>query len=268
MGDFKFTPDEYKAGLKPALMELVTPGSDSSLSQQTAALVESGRPEAFYAPAVRVVLDAALNTVTQPSVTARLPREVEIRRNIAIHCATYAVNLAQYSNLFPQYYRNNQELMAVASDNPSIDDLEDNEYLTSIGEAPFFDAAIACGGALRILQANDNKVNEEPAAVIARSTGLLAISGIYKGNSPKAVEFLGAPYADPQHMEVRDGEEGIKVHFTDTATTHLRSLSQPNRGCPAAKLDAENAHVSLLEQYWKRMAHYLVPPDASVDAIK
>src|SRR5579862_4295508 len=102
--DFEFDKAETKAGLKPPLMDMLFTHVYDSVASQSANLVSKGSPEALYAPAVKVIVDAALNTVELPEVQERLPLEVRDRRNIAAWCAEYATNLALMLQLFPAYY--------------------------------------------------------------------------------------------------------------------------------------------------------------------
>lgn len=136
-GGFEFTDTELKAGLKPPIMSLLSGEEYAAVSRQAAGLVEDGLSHALYAPAVNVIVDSALSAVNLPSVQQRLPLEVGIRRNIALYCAEYATNIALMLDIFNLYYGGNQDLMPLSANREKMDDLRDNEYLSSIGKAPF-----------------------------------------------------------------------------------------------------------------------------------
>jgi len=264
-GGFEFTRLELKAGIEPPLLSLLFSDAYDTVAQGAADVVEAGRSEAFYAPAVKVIIDSTLSTVTQPGIQERLPREVGLRRNIALNCAEYATGVAILLDAFRRYYGANPRLLGLGICDVDFEELRSQDYLESLGKAPIFDAAVASGGALRALQASSETFTETPAEVIARSSGLLAVSGIYKGHSRRAMNFLGLPYARSEHYVIQDGEKGPEVTFTRNAKAFLASLREEGRGCPAGKIESPTqVGGTLLEEYWGRMVRYLIPQNATV----
>jgi hypothetical protein len=263
MSGFEITASEAKEGIKPEIMDFLFGPNFDEISRNSADLVRSGSPEALYVPAVKLIVGATLNVLSLPDVAERLPQEVAARRSAALYAAEYATNLALTVDAFSHYYAKNSDLNNLAVRKGDALAIRDKTYLLSLGQAPFYDVSIVSGGAHRVIQ--ENNISETPSDVIARSTGLLAISGVYKGHSRKAVNYLGNPYARSEHLALEGQENDPNVGFTPLANEFLRGLHEKGRGCPAGKIPSGASEGTLLEEYWGKIVTYLVPPDATTD---
>jgi len=263
MSSFVLDREEIKAGIKPEIMDFLFGSNYDELSEIAADLVKEGRSEARYLPAVRLIVGSALRVLELPEVAGRLPQEIAARRNAALHAAECATNLALATDTLTQYYVDNPFLMNLTVKSGEEGALRNKEYLLSLGQSPFFDVAGVSGAALNLIRERD--VSGSPPDIIARSTGLLAISGVYKGDSDVAVDYLGLPYASTEHLGLQEGIDGPEVDFTAEAKDFLGNLHVQGRGCPAGKVTEQGADHSLLEEYWRKLVYYLVPENATAE---
>jgi len=261
---FQLSTEEATIGLKPPIVDLLASELYENVSRQSAELIANGSPEAMFSPFVKVILDSALNTLTLPTVQERLPKEVVERRTIGAYCAQYATNLLLHFDLPTKYFGSHYALFPLLLLPNSAKNLRNKEYLTNLGSAPFSDVSIVAGGALRAIR-SQTELTESPANVIAGSRGLLAVSGVYKGNVQEAVRYLGIPYATADHFMLYDDPKGLRVGFVDETKSFLQNLYVPGRGCPAGKMRADNGEQSMLSEYWERLVDYLIPADATTD---
>jgi hypothetical protein len=261
---FSVTNQQLKDGYIPAFLEFTAVRPYQELSERTRELILRGHGNALYVPVVRMLIEASLGVVTQPGVEPTLPREVATRSRIAAHYAEQAANFGTDRELFQGFYELNPQFNGLRVSRGDKEALSDPKYLASLGGAPFFDVGVVSGGALKLLK--ERGVEENPADVIARSTGLLAIAGIHKGYTEELINFLGVPYANVDYLEISKTSEGVKVKFNDVAKSALEKCRVLGRGCPASRIPSADAtKKSLLHEYWESIVHYLVPADATVD---
>lgn len=254
------TPSELQTGMS-VVADFIAGGMYDDIDRQAAEVANEGAPYVIYAPAVKAMLDASLEILAVPSVEERLPREVMRRQNVAVAVAGYVSGVIIQAQGFYDHYGRDPELLGLM-DASDLLSLNDQTYMQSIGQAPFSDVASACGGGVLALQ--ERGITEPAPAVLARSKGLLAIAGIYKGYAEKASDMLGQPYIDPKHMEVIETESGTALRFTPATTEALRKFYVSGRGCPAARLASKEQAETLLSEYWRKIVHFLLPEGATV----
>lgn len=240
----------------------------TAISASVRELVDSGHGEALYVPAVKYIVDATLGIVTQPQIEPRLPKSVTARSQVAIHFAKYVVDVGLRGGIFMHFYTHNPDLRDAPMGEGEIVHLSDPDdetgYLASIGGAPFYDTGLVSGGALNFLK--EQHVAESPADVIKRSSGLLAISGVYKGLSSVAFDYLGLPYALPKHFRLVPDTEETKLAFSEETAALLRKLQVSDRGCPSGRIASpEKPDTTILQHSWHRLVDYLVPPGATAE---
>lgn len=265
----ELSTDEIKAGMIPSTEAFMGQSAAyTAISAEARTLVDAGRAEALYVPAVQYVVDAALNIVTQPKIEPKLPKSVTGRSQVAIHFAQLVVSVGLESGTFSHFYAHNPALWDAPMGEGEMVHLthpqDKTGYLASIGAAPFYDAGVVSGGALNFLR--EQGVADPPAEVIKRSTGLLALAGVYKSLSKVAFEYLGLPYAATTHYRlVRDAPE-TTLAFSEETATMLSRFRIGNRGCPSGGIDApEQPGTSMLQYAWHRLVDYLVPEDATAE---
>ncbi|HSW37312.1 MAG TPA: hypothetical protein VLG37_03005 [Candidatus Saccharimonadales bacterium] len=255
-------PEAVQLGSLTAVNNFLSP-ENRGVIEGTAWLVRSGKEDAFFIPAVRFLVDATLRVVTLPDVEAQLEREVFARQAVASKVAQEFADLAAKSRLFLNVYNGIPILGSLNIPDPKFLGLINPKYLGTLGGAPFFDARLVGGGALRVLR--EHGITEGHGDAIVASRGLLAIAGVYKGFAERSTDYLGLPYVDDVHLRLEEGEEP-RVDFTDPAKDFLRSLRPAGRGCPAGGIVVKDApKTSLLENYWERIVRFLVPPDATAE---
>ncbi|HSW37317.1 MAG TPA: hypothetical protein VLG37_03030 [Candidatus Saccharimonadales bacterium] len=259
---FRLSDEEINTGLSSARQDFTGLAGYDAVCLGARNSAEQGYPKAIYVPAVKFIVRAVLDTLAQPDVEARLPRELWERSEMASQFAYHVADLGVAADDFLNFYVFDSIMLRGSIYQRDIRGVVDAEYLGSLGASPFCDVMQVAGGSFNLLR--NEGVSEDSAQVIARSTGLLAISGTNKKYSPEAAEYLGQPYADPSHFELKATEEGTKVGFTPSTLEHLRRFQRPNGGCPAGRIAGESAGRTLLEEYWDRIVHYLMPPDATV----
>jgi len=265
----ELSQDEIRAGILPETEAFIGQSDDyAAISANVRELVENGRHEALYVPAVKYIVDATLGIVTQPQVEPRLPKSVTARSQAAIHFAKYVVDVGLKGGIFMHFYAHNPDLRDAPMGEGEIVHLTDPDdetgYLASIGAAPFYDTAIVSGGAFNFLE--EQHITEPAADVIKRSLGLLAISGVYKGLSKVAFDYLGSPYAATEHFRLVPGTEETKLAFNEETGAMLRRLQVSDRGCPSGRIASpEKPDTTVLQQAWHRLVDYLVPSDATAE---
>jgi hypothetical protein len=265
----ELSKEEIKAGMLPETSAFM--GQSENYTAMTGIvreLVESGHDEALYIPAVKFIVDATLGIITQPQVEARLPNSVTARGQTAIHFANYVVDVGLRSGMFMHFYTHNPDLRDIPLPKGESTHLsnpdDETKYLASIGGAPFYDTALVSGGSLNFLK--QQHIAEPAADVIKRSSGLLAISGVYKGLSRVAFDYLGSPYASPEHFRLVPRVDKTKLAFSEEASAMLQRLQVRDRGCPSARIaSSEVPNSTVLQDAWHRLVDYLVPADATAD---
>lgn len=265
----ELSQDEMRTGILPETEAFIGQSDDyAAISANVRELVENGHHEALYVPAVKYIVDATLGIVTQPQVEPRLPKSVTARSQVAIHFANYVVDVGLNGGIFMHFYTHNSDLRDAPMGEGEIvhltDPNDETGYLASIGGAPFYDAALVSGGALNFLR--EQHMTESAADVIKRSSGLLAISGVYKGLSTVAFDYLGPPYASTEHFRVVPDTEETKLAFSEETATMLRRLQVSDRGCPSGRIASpEKPDTTILQDAWHRLVDYLVPPGATAE---
>jgi hypothetical protein len=261
----ELSSDELKAGITPALREFLSHEGDyPSISESARSLIGRGSYQAVYVPAVKFLVDATLDILNQPQVAARLPQEVMLRQAIASHEAGHIARIVATPGLFTQFYATDEYLRHVRLKVEDVDTVNKPDYLASLGAAPFFDTRVVAGGALKFIR--ETGIDEEPSKVIGRSLGLLAVAGIHKEQTDRAMNVLGLPYADSFNFVGKSGGQEIK--FSRIAFENLKRSYEPGRGCPAGRIALAGASNSnLLQQYWSRIVDYLIPADATTNGL-
>jgi hypothetical protein len=257
---YEIPTEALRAGMTDPLAALLMGTSEyGAIAARTRELFDRGRQDALYVPAVKFILDSTLGTLEQPGVEPHLPREIADRSEQAMSVAENVTNFALEQGLLATYYGHNaffSDLLSVAND------LTEPGFMNELGAYVFPDVQVASGGALKVLQ--QRGIQATPAEVISRSDSLLLVAGIGRARGEEASEFIGWPYADPEHLEPIEGASGIEVAFTEEAQERLRRLR--GRGCPAGEVPVPSDPLhSLLDQYWGRIVRYLVPDDATAN---
>lgn len=266
----ELTRQEIQNGMIPATEAFMGQAEEyTAITPRVRELVEDGRHTALYLPVVKYIVNATLDMLTQPVVEERAPSEIGIRGAAASHYAKIAVNVGLNSGMFLHFYRHNADLR----DAPALRDRLHllggslySDYLEGLGAAPFFDSSLVSGGAFKFLR--QHAVTEDPASVIGRSAGLLAISGVDKDedNADAVFDYLGVPYAATEHFRFAPDTEDTEVAFTEETNSFLASRHVAGGGCPSGKVvSPEKTDLSLLEDYWNRIVGYMVPRHATAN---
>lgn len=248
------------------------------IAEQTHKAVTGGDAAAFAMPAVAFSVDAALDALTQPHIQERLPKEIAARAQCASDCAGASAVSAVSEGTFLKFYARNNWLDPLMNEN-NVVDITNHRYLRTHAGAPFLEAGLAAGGALRLTRAR-REVAEPPADVIARSNGLLlAVAGIPKSDQDNDAaklkelkqrsSYLGHPYIKLGNLSMRGNPP--EVTFNARARQYIKSLAKasPNKptGCPARRVrSSEDPSATVLQEYWGKIVRLLVPPDATADA--
>lgn len=264
----ELSPQEIKAGLTPAVDAFLRQTDEyAEITPLVRELIDRGRHKALYVPAVKFILSATIDMLSQPAVEERMSKEIGARSIMASHFSKFPVHVGLNSGIFAHFYSNNPDLKdskLLADRSHLLSDPEYAEYLEGLGSAPFFDSSIASGGAFKFLK--EQGVNEDLAGVIERSTGLLAVAGVDKDNADAAFDRLGVPYARTEIIRFDPDADETEVTFTDETIAFLSSLHVKGGGCPSGRVMIPgNPNISLLEDYWPRMVRFLVPPNATAD---
>jgi hypothetical protein len=265
-GEVDISIGVLRAGVGVGVDNFLSP-EGIEIANRSNELASGGDVQAFFVPVVRLIVDAALKILNNPEVSPQLPLEIVSRQITVTHITNHITKLLVDKELFSKLYA-----ASPLGDSPTmleeVENLANTPYLSTLAGAPFSDARQVCGGALRFL--------EQPAAearlTVARSRGLLAVSGIYKGYQDQAYKFLGSPYVDERHLELRSNEDGSneRVVFTRKTQQQLAAWSPAGRGCPASRIQdpSSSAPSTLLENYWLQLVDYLVPLDATVNGLE
>lgn len=255
-----------KDGMTPALVEFIDPEVQAGLATEVRHLTIAGNEEAYYVPAVHLIVQSTLNVMDLPTMRARMPRQILQRSGIAIHAAKQYTNLAITMEAFTALYTTNPALASLSRSRALFEALADREYMETLGGAPFFDSRVTIGGAFNFLD-EVGIPSPERKDIIVNSPALLAISGVYKGNADRAITHLGTPYANTEHYALDENGETPKVTFTEATRQYLKSLGVKDRGCPAGKINLIDRETSteynLLYRNWRRIVGSLISEDAS-----
>jgi hypothetical protein len=213
-------------------------------------------------PGINLVMGAALDTLSQPTVEAKLPREVNDRQLEAISCVKRVVKLMRSRQERPAFEAAHQQFYGGGTSRGE----RFRDHIPAFwrfARAPFMDVNTVAGGAARVLQAEG--VSEEPHAdIIARSTGLLLFARIDQDNIWEARAFFGLPYANQEHYLLRNDRAGVVVDFTTEAKARLASLQTERSGCPSRRIPSPvNRGESHLQGMWSDMVHFMIPPDGT-----
>ena len=229
-------------------------------AQACAERVAKGDTGAYFAPAVRLVVDATLGVANHPNFAPRLSSEM-IDRQLGI--STVAKTITKYcidEGEFTRLYSDHVLSSAQVSDNDRAH-LQHQPYMEKLTSGPFNDTRWVAGGALLLLKEADV---EDPRAVIQRSTSLTAVSAIAPSkNFENAVRYFGEIYFDPEHLLLLDGPEP-KVTFTPEARHKIADWSEKGRGCPAGRISDPN-HKTTLLAYWSQAVEVLMPDDVTLN---
>jgi len=232
------------------------------INDQSARLAMHGDVQAFYAPAVRLTIDATLRVMRNPEVASRLSPEIAARRSSSTFVAEHFATRCTEGGIYAALYGGTP--LATAAETLSLNDVESllyPTYMVSLASAPFYDVQKVSGGAHNVLRKAGIPAAER-TAIIARSTGLLAISGVSKAYGDTADRYLQWPYVHQRHLELHNGKAAT-VSFTKTAQQRLHNWSLPDGGCPAGRMNTGGK--MLLQNYWEQMVELLVPEDATAN---
>jgi hypothetical protein len=260
-GEYFIGPQIIKGGLISAV-DSFDSDEGRNIALQAAELVHAGNSEAYFVPAVKLLVDATLNVLTHPDAA---PRSLEVadRQTTASFMATHLAGVAA-KGLLRYLYLCNPALAKLSIPHSDIEGLDVAEYTGSLGAAPFFDARVVGGGAYRFLKSQGV---ENPIRIVKNSHNLLLIAGVYK--DPEFTKLvhkaLGSPYTDPENFELAEGTTDTEVRFTPSAAGLLKGLRINGRGCPAGKIKSPAAADRLLTTYWDRIIDFLIPEGATVD---
>ena len=229
----------------------------------SAELATRGDTQAFFVPAVRLMLDTSLGARTSPVTEQQLPLEICSRRQIATRLAGNISDIFSRGRI-EELYRHHPLLGRLPVGDDAYRSLSDHNYMKSLVQAPLSDTSAVSGGALRLLQREGFETT--PAEVIRRSSGLLAVSGIHKAHHHKAEKFLGDPYTR-RHLLLVEGEKGKeRVNFTQNARNILGTFYVEGRGCPAGRIENPSTGNNLLTGYWTQIVDFMVPEGATAVA--
>jgi hypothetical protein len=253
--------EDIKAGVQAGFASMNSPEGEAIITS-AAELTRAGDAQAFFVPAVRLAIDCTLNVLEQPHIRNRLSPEIADRQTSASAIAGHFGTIFTKTGLITSLYSQHPQLRDLPVKDDDYESLGYTPYVESLGATPFYDARKVCGGALRLLQRNDI---ENPAAVIARSRNLLAITGIHKAFQLDAHEFLGDPYVFQRNLRLVTDETSHRVTFSQHAQRQLSRYMIEGRGCPAGRITPSDSAITLLESYWQRFVTFLVPPNATVN---
>ncbi len=253
----------------PAIDRFANGQCGSPMRSATMKMVDSGRPEAYLVPIIDYTTRTALELCNLPSVQERMPAEVSARAQIAAYEAgRIAVGgmLGEHKLFVDAYY--NDPILREGLNNFEIwDSFFDEDFLISQCGSPFNETAFLASGALRAL--GEQKLSSQASGIIARSKNLLLFSSVPKGHRQKAlVTYLGGlPYSSSGHYDVNTSARRPRVDFTEDASTRIRKLLVPGRGCPSANI-AFKGEGTVLRHAWGDIVRYLLSgqPTISVDA--
>jgi len=261
------TDQVMRDGMQNAL-DAFASAEGTQVAEAAAQLVEAGRIEAYYVPAVRFILDSTLSVINSPEVRRQHGREVGDRQNGASYIAMAIAKRATDFDLFCRIYEATPVLADLIISSREVEALQDEEYLGSLGGAPFFDARIVSGGALRVARA---KGFAHPTEVVKDSTGLLAIASLPKDaqTTRMAHEMLGLPYVRAENLTVEQEDGKPRIAFAPEALALIKRLHRKGGGCPAGKLQlpAGETTIPLIQKYWRPMVDFLLPKNARVSNV-
>lgn len=265
---FEFTPWEIQAG-HDAIVAKAAEGGDRDLSylplaEASMALMEEGAENAVFSVLAQMVLDGTYAIMRQPSVEARLSREIQERKLTAMQAARTMGELGVKSMIFASIFTYTPVLReAIYGIDPMLAFKEDT--IGKLGSAVFGDAGNVVGGAHRLLKRHE--LNEPIADVITRSTHLPnACGGIGMALTDQAFKRLGRPYVLPRFLQRLTPPNGkTEVIFTEEARLFLRSLAGDEGGCPAGKMRNVRRNGTYLTDAWADVVSILVPEDATTN---
>lgn len=260
----KLDQEARVAGIMPAGEKLWGKTPDyETMCDEARELSDNGLASAYFVPATRFMVDASLGILAQPQVDAQLPTEVNSRVRIAVDVVRDVVRVGVDKRFFFDAYVARESLGQAQVAPQEVVALEEEEYLSSIGMAPFFDVGVVAGGGLHLLQEHD--LAKDAPAILQRSLGLLAVARLRKDETTTAFTYLGLPYVDSRFLRLENADDpaSTEVNFTDEAHSYLKSLY--GRGCPTGRMASDEAH-NLLTEYWRKTIAYLVPDNATVEA--
>ncbi len=262
---FELSANEQQAGFD-AIVAKAANGDDLNLTYQPLARAsmeafDRGVENAVLAVPTQMVLDGALAIMRQPTVMARLPKEIHERKLVALFAARQIGEVGAASMIFASVFTYTPELRALSEDLLPI--LTDGETIGKLGAAAFNDAGNVIGGAHRLLKRRP--LREPIADIIARSTSLPGeISRIDEDQTDRAFQRLGRPYVLPRHLHVvTEGGVASEVIFTEGARLLIRSLIGRDGGCPAARMGNVQGNGTYLTDAWANIVSVFVPEDAT-----
>jgi hypothetical protein len=245
--------------------ELLSQLPYSGIAMETRKAILRGNESAFYVPAVQFIIDTTLSILDQPSVTARMPKELNARAIAAMDCVYKVVEVAVNAKMIDQFYSNNVYLSPYVS--PILrQSLNDQAYLKTLSSSVFSDAKSIVGGAVRALRQKGGAVDER--GIITRSSSLKAIAGVDKRSIEELTYRLGIPYVETSHyiIGMKDGTP-VDVAFSDETTAYIRQHTGPGVGCPVRQMKAQEEPYSTEFDYgWERIVQFLICPGVTVDA--
>lgn len=220
------------------------------------------RETAIYIPGVELVISAVLDTLNQPSVKAKLPKEVNDRHVEALKCTDRVSEYMRKKRNLPEFLKVHSKFFASSAP------ITRNQFriytagINGLARAPFEDACMLAGGSVRVME--DAGINSsEYAEILARSTGLLEYSKISQRYAGVARTYLGQPYASRSHYIMGEDDNGAAVNFTDETHAQIQKW-QENGGCPARRIrDPLASGQSVLTSSWQRITGYLAPEGAT-----
>ena len=263
MASLAITKNQLKRGCRQQFADYLSgQGSYHELVEST-----FRRPLPYYAtvPGIQLLINASLDTLSLPKVAARLPVEVNERKDRADACVNRVVKLM----LNPEYRPRFEEAQKTFFKGRAGEDnfAHFTKYLLKGPvQAGLHDASRIGGGAVRALQEAGIREEDEPyAAILTRSPGLLAVAKIHQPNYKELNQLLGSPYAKPEHYTIMSAEEGRYVDFTQMTQKAIRALGDPGSGCPVRRFPSPFTEgVNLLQDTWNQLMTYLIPPGATV----
>jgi hypothetical protein len=256
---FPFSRAELSEGLNPVAAAALA-GAYEPLAEAAAKQVADGFPDARHLAVVRVMVDATLGVLAQPEVRQRLPLEITDRAVAAEECARTLAGVACRSKLFVNMYKLSPALGPLLASNTERD-LTSEVFVGTNGINPFFETSVTAGGAYKLLRRG--QITEPAAAVIGRSTSLLATSRADRDQLDRVFNRLGFPYVLPGHLAIKEGPQP-EVIFTSAARAIINKFCTETSGCPAAKVaDPTQPIHTVLTEAWERIVHFLVPENAT-----
>jgi len=254
--------------LQPAIRAFCNPESEVdaygfAISREQ---ILAGNAHAFFVPAVRFVVAAGLDALRLPEAQAQLPLEIAERAVEAHKVVKRLTRLGIELGIFELGYRTRgmyapdlKEALQYAHH------LYDLEYMPRLAMAPFSDVANVGGGAVRLLQ-EDRPATADRTEVVKRSLGLTTVAKVDLNLTSLLYAWLGNPYANIRHLKIDDDRLGPKVRFTPESRQWIEANYHAAGGvCPLAKMKSPRSRGSILQEDWRAIVNYLIPPNATVD---